>query len=207
VQGVDWRAAGGPGDEADNHHRRGILMIDGRAVISRRYAIDWMQVDGESTFEGNAADARSYYAYGEDVLAVADARVVAARNSIPDNVPSQNGTFQPAIPITMETVPGNNIVLDVGGGQFAHYMHLRAGSVRVKEGERVRRGQVLGQIGMSGDAREPHLHFELTTSPQFAMGEGIPYVMDEYSIVAGGVLGKRTRELPLNGAVVDFGER
>jgi hypothetical protein len=60
---------------------------------------------------------------------------------------------------------------------------------------------------MSGDAREPHLHFELTTSPQIAMGEGIPYVMDEYSIVAGGVLGKRTRELPLNGAVVDFGER
>jgi murein DD-endopeptidase MepM/ murein hydrolase activator NlpD len=207
VQGTNWRAGDGPGNEADNHHRRGLMMIDGRAVISRRYAIDWTQVDAEKTFEGDAADARSYHAYGEDVLAVADGRVVAARDGLPDNVPRHNGVFEPAIPITMETVPGNYIVLDVGDGQFAHYLHLRMGSGRVKEGDRVRRGQVLGQVGNSGDAREPHLHFELTTSPRFAIGEGIPYVMDEYAIMAGGVPGKRTRELPLNGAVIDFGDR
>lgn len=207
VEGPNWRAGDGPGNEADNHHRRGILMVDGRAVISRRYAIDWIQVDAERTFEGDAADAHSYYAYGEDVLAVADGRVVVARDGIPDNVPRHDGIFQPAIAITMETVPGNSIVLDVGDGQFAHYMHLAAGSIRVKEGDAVRRGQVVGQIGLSGDSQLPHLHFELTTSPQFAIGEGIPYVIDEYSTVAGGVLGKRTRELPLNGAVVDFSER
>jgi murein DD-endopeptidase MepM/ murein hydrolase activator NlpD len=146
-------------------------------------------------------------AYGEPVLAVGDGRVVTARDGLPDNVPRHNGKSQPAIALTMETVPGNEIVLDIGDGQFAHYLHLRPGTVRVKSGDLVRRGDVLGEIGVSGDAREPHLHFEVTTRPEFAIGEGVPYVIDRYSILAGAAIGARERELPLNDMIVDFGAR
>jgi murein DD-endopeptidase MepM/ murein hydrolase activator NlpD len=66
------------------------------------------------------------------------------------------------------------ITIDLGDGQFAYYMHLQPGSLRVKAGERVRRGQVLARVGCSGDAREPHLHFELTDSPKLIAGEGLP---------------------------------
>ncbi len=39
--------------------------------------------------------------------------------------------IHPALPISMETVAGNRITLDVGGGQFAYTMHLQPGSLSV----------------------------------------------------------------------------
>jgi len=109
---------------------------------------------------------------------------------------------------TLETVAGNTITLDVGGGQFAHYMHLQPGSVRVKGGDRVRRGQALARIGSSGDAREPHLRFEVTTSSKLLVGEGVPYVIDRYRLKSanGGPMELHIHELPLDHSVVAFGE-
>jgi murein DD-endopeptidase MepM/ murein hydrolase activator NlpD len=84
----------------------------------------------------------------------------------------------------METVAGNTVTLDLGGGEFAHYLHLRPGSLRVHTGDHVRRGQVIAQIGCSGDARGPHLHLQVTTlssgivgglGSQDAPGGGSPY--------------------------------
>jgi hypothetical protein len=87
VQGADWLASDGPSNDKDNHHRRGILIFEGRAAISRRYAIDWMQSKDGATFSGDALDNRSYYAYGKEVLAVADGTVVTAKDGLPENVP------------------------------------------------------------------------------------------------------------------------
>jgi len=144
------------------------------------------------------------------VLAIADGRVVTAKDGLPDNIPGHNEAFHPAVPITLETVAGNMITIDLGGGQFAYYMHLQPRSLRVKAGERVRRGQVLAGVGCSGDAHEPHLHFEVTDSSKPLAGEGMPYVIDWYSRTgaSGTPTEIRRRELPLNGSVVAFsGER
>lgn len=207
LEGTDWLAADGPSNDEENHHRRGVFILNGQAVDSRRYAIDWKQVRDGASFSGNARDVHAYYAYGKDVLAVADARVVAARDGIPDNIPGHGQAFHPAVPITYETVGGNTIILDLGGGQFAFYHHLQPGSVRVKAGDRVRRGQVLARVGASGDAREPHLHFEVTTSPKQGIGEGVPYLIDRFRCKSGGngSMELRIRELPLDNSVVEFG--
>lgn len=74
--------------------------------------------------------------------------------------------------MNLGTIPGNTIVLDLGNGLFAHYMHLEAGSLRVKVGDHVRRGQVLAGIGCSGDARGPLLHFQISSGPQFGRARG-----------------------------------
>jgi hypothetical protein len=206
VEGANWLAADGPGNDPDNHHRRGVLLLGGQAVDSRRYAIDWKQVWEGASFAGDARDVRAYHCYGKDVLAVADGRVVTARDGLPDNIPGHGVSFRSAVPITLETVAGNSLVLDLGGGHFAHYMHLRPGSVRVKAGDRVRRGQVLAGIGGSGDAREPHLHFEVTTSATLLQGEGVPYLIDRYrcQTASGGSIELRRQELPLDDTIVVF---
>jgi murein DD-endopeptidase MepM/ murein hydrolase activator NlpD len=87
-------------------------------------------------------------------------------------------------------------------------MHLQPGSLRVKAGDRLRRGQVVARIGASGDAREPHLHFEVTTSSKPAAGEGVPYLIDRYRCksTSDGPMELRTHELPLRNSVVVFGE-
>ena len=87
VEGASWLAADGPSNDRDNHHRRGVVILDGRAVDSRRYAIDWKQIRDGASFSGDARDVRSYYSYGKAVLAVADGRVATARDGLPDNIP------------------------------------------------------------------------------------------------------------------------
>jgi Peptidase family M23 len=203
--GADWLASDAASNDADNHHRRGIFVYDGHALISRRYAIDWMLVKDGASFSGDARDKRAYYSYGKPVVAVADATVVTARDGLPDNVPGHNENFSPSAPITMDTVTGNTITLDLGSGQFAYYCHLQPGSVRVKVGEHVKPGQAMALIGDSGDAREPHLHFEIANSPKPFAGEGLPYLIDQYRVKSEKGWQSRTRELPLKDMVIDFG--
>ena len=208
VEGADWVAEDGPSNDQDNHHRRGVVILDGQPVDSRRFAIDWKQVKDGAAFSGDARDVHSYYSYGKAVLAVADGLVIAARDGLPENIPGHGDAFHPAVPITLETVAGNTITLDLGGGQFAYYMHLQPGSLRAKAGDRVRRGQLLARVGASGDAREPHLHFEVTTSPKLLAGEGVPYLIDRYSskTTTDGPAELHTHELPLDKGIVIFDE-
>jgi hypothetical protein len=206
VAGSSWSASSAPSN--DSHHRLGLLVVDGRAQIARRYAIDWLQLEGGAMFAGDEGDARSYHAYGEDVLAVDDGTVVSVIDGIPDNTPRTAAGFRTAVPMTRETIGGNFIALDLGGGQFATYSHLQSGSLRVKQGDRVRRGQPLARVGSSGDARAPHLHFQVTTTPSVFAAEGVPYVIDEYRVKpANGDWETRKNELPLADMLVDFGDR
>ncbi|MBA2238268.1 MAG: M23 family metallopeptidase [Lysobacter sp.] len=203
VEGPDWIAAGGPGNTS--HHRAELLVIGGNARISRRYAIDWRQVRDGATFAGDALEARAYHAYGEPVFAVAEGTVVSARDGLPDNVPRTPKGFDTAVAITMETIAGNAVTLDLGGGEYALYAHMAPGSVQVKPGDHVKRGQVLGRIGNSGDSREPHLHFEVTDSPDLLAGEGLPYLFDRYGIrLPEGRLDRRANELPMLEMLIDF---
>jgi murein DD-endopeptidase MepM/ murein hydrolase activator NlpD len=205
LEGSNWVAADGPSNDADNHHRRGLVVLDAAPVISRRYAFDWQQREGGAAFSGDGREVRAYYSYGKPVLAVANGIVIAARNDLPDNRPGHGKDFVAAVPTTYETIGGNTVTLDIGDGQYAYYFHMQPGSVRVKTGDRVRRGQVLGQVGCSGDAREPHLHFEVTTSPRPLVGEGVPYVIEAYRTKVGeGSSQTHTRELPLRNMIVDF---
>lgn len=206
LEGANWLAADGPSNDEDNHHRRGVLVMDGSPVDSRRYAIDWKQMQNGASFSGDARDVHSYYSYGNAVLAVADGRVITSKDGLPDNIPGHGEAFHPAVPITLETVAGNTITLDLGGGQFAYYMHLQPGSLRVKAGDHVRRGQLLARVGASGDAREPHLHFEVTTSPRLIRGEGVPYLIARYRSSSKGTQEEHTHDLPLDNEVIDFGE-
>ena len=203
VRGDHWLADNGLA--LDRHHRPGLFVAGGSAQISRRYAIDWKRrIDGDFQ-AGDPLDVHTYHAYAQPVFAVADATVVRAIDGLPDNVPRTAAGFTPALPLSMETLAGNTVVLDLGDGQFAHYAHLQPGSVAVKAGQRVRRGQPLARIGNSGDARWPHLHFQISTGPDIMASEGLPFVIDRFRAKdAGGHWSTRALEFPLAGDEVAF---
>jgi murein DD-endopeptidase MepM/ murein hydrolase activator NlpD len=126
-------------------------------------------------------------------------------DGIPENVP---GPTSRAVPMTLETLAGNHVTVDIGGGRFAFYAHLQPRSLRVKKGDRVRRGQVLGLVGNSGNSTEPHLHFHISDSPSPLGSEGIPHVMRSFEARDKPGAPPRTyhNELPLENQVVTFRE-
>lgn len=207
VRGMHWHAYDGPSNDAENHHRRGMLALGGRTSISRRFATDWFLTKGAiyKWHEGDAHELRSYHGYGQPVFAVASGTVVMARDGMPENVPGPVENFRRAVPLTLDTATGNMVILDVGDGQFAHYYHLQPGSLRVKTGDRVGSGTPLARIGLSGDPNVPHLHFELTTSALPLVGEGLPYVIDRYRVKTPENTWKPVaRELPVRNMLVSF---
>ena len=74
---------------------------------------------------------------------------------------------------------GRQVVLRVGPGTYVIYAHMKPGSVRVRAGERVRRGQLLGKLGNSGNSATPHLHLQVQVRPSFA-SDGLPFVFERF---------------------------
>jgi murein DD-endopeptidase len=175
LRGKNWLAVNGPSNVS--RHRRARLVIDGAAHISQRFAIDWVQI-GEDlrTHHGDPKDNGNYLCFGADVLAVGDGVVVEVKDGIPENIPNQT----PVVPITLDTVAGNHIDLDLGGGVFAMYAHLQPGSLRVKVGDKVKRGQVLALVGNTGNSTEPHLHFQLMNGNSPLGSDGLPYALSGF---------------------------
>jgi murein DD-endopeptidase len=208
-----WLAAGALSNTS--YHRRSVFPIDGRgrAQIPERFAIDWAKLgpDGNPFHDGYANT--NAYSYGEEVLAVANAVVADVQDGIPEN---DRASKEYAIPLSLETVSGNSVVLDLGKRRFAHYAHLQPNSLRVRPGQKVRRGQVLGLLGNSGHSHGPHLHFHVADANSFG-AEGVPYVFESFELQ--GVLpalgeawkpppnaktDKRRMEIPTENAVVRF---
>ena len=180
LRGGPWLAANGP--SAESGHRRAMIPLFGSFYIAQRFAIDWVKLDASNkTYSGDSLKNSSYYAYGNDALAVADGMVTEVKDSIPENVPGLNSR---AVPITLETVGGNHVIVDIGRGRYyAFYAHLQPGSIRVKVGDRVKRGQVLGLVGNSGNSTEPHLHFHVSDASSPLGSEGVPYVFESLTVV------------------------
>ena len=212
-----WIAANGLSN--DTGHRRSIIAIDGQARIAQRFATDWVKLgdDGLIARGGDLSQNANYYGYGEEALAVADAVVVGVKDGIPENVPQ---TKARAVPVTLETIAGNYVLLDIGQGRFALYAHLRPQSIKVKVGDKVKLGQVVGLVGNSGNSDLPHLHFHLVNAASPLAAEGVPYVFRSFvmqgpvksnaELIKGGFRpepgteSKRQMEIPIQNAVVLF---
>lgn len=199
LRGRWWVAANGP--SSTSNHRRALIPIGGRAHISQRFAIDWVKIDesGE-TFHGAREKNDSYYAYGAEALAVADGVVTEAKDGIAENVPGSTPKD-----VVLETIAGNHVIVDVGGGRFAFWAHFKPGSLRVKVGDRVKRGQVLGLVGNSGNSTEPHLHFHVSDASSPLGSEGLPYVFDTFQLrTPDKSATARTKQLPTEKQVIAF---
>jgi len=160
-----------------------------RWAVPEEFALDIAKT-GETglSHEGDGTRFDDYYAYGADVLAAADGRVIRATNDQPEDPSAMqrpNETQEAyfarlqkeqaeRLAKGLTAIAGNYVMIDHGKNEYSLYAHLQPGSVRVQVGDEVKSGDVIGKLGSSGNSTEPHLHFHVCDKPDPLMCAGIP---------------------------------
>ena len=132
-------------------HRMAMNPLNGQLWAAERFAIDYLQLSPDGTiFRGDRSKPESYPYFGADIHAVADGPVVSVMEGLPEQIAGQAPTGLP-----LEQYGGNHVVQDIGGGNYAFYAHLKTGTVKVKPGDQLTSGQVIANLGNTGntDAR------------------------------------------------------
>jgi murein DD-endopeptidase MepM/ murein hydrolase activator NlpD len=148
-----------------------------KRFLAEAYAYDFLQIgpNGKSYQRDGRANA-DYFAYGKKVLAAKDGTVVLVRSDMAENTPGET--------TNVATPSGNVVIIDHGNNQFGYYAHLKPFTVAVKVGAHVKAGDVLGEVGNSGDSPEPHLHFHVMNKADVTQADGIPLVFDSWKAQA-----------------------
>jgi murein DD-endopeptidase MepM/ murein hydrolase activator NlpD len=124
----------------------------------------------------------------------------------------------------VQTAGGNYVVVDIGKGRYAFYAHMQPDSLKVKLGDTVKTGQVIGLLGNTGNSDAAHLHFHVMDGPSPLLSNGLPFVFDQFTgeglvtdepaltalqpapVDTAALSGTHQNEMPLNLEVVGFGE-
>ena len=150
-----------------------------------RYAYDFMVIDSAGALNRNGgATLSDWFGYRAVVVSPAAGVIRVAENHRPDNKLSSGP--QPAASKDPTWFAGNYIVIDHENGECTLLAHLRQGSQSVSVGDRVTRGQRIGEVGLSGDSfTVPHLHYQLMDSCNFADAEGLPSRFSAFERLSG----------------------
>lgn len=224
LRGQRW--LDGDGCCALTAHRGAVNPINGAFWGAERFAIDFVRLDDKGRmFTGDKSKFESYPYYGVEVHAVADGRVVAVVGDRPEQTPGASPTG-----LKLDEYGGNYVVQDIGNHNYAFYAHLQTGSntARIRIGQELKSGDVVGLLGNSGNSDAPHLHFHVMSGTDPLASNGVPFrfhsfelnsrlasaaELDRLSSGASAVngpnesSGKRTDEMPLGLDVVTFPER
>ena len=127
---------------------------------AQRHAFDIVQIVDDRTHPPGSTDLDSYHIFGAPLLAPASGVVTSVVDDLAD---------QPIGSADYEHQAGNHLVLDIGQGRYLMLAHLREGSITVEVGDRVTAGQVIAQVGNSGNTTEPHVHIQALNLPSFEL--------------------------------------
>ena len=160
------------GNDLLSHHRR-VSLISKPATdlelqhVTQRYALDFTYLDQVTGDLANAPGASlpDWFGFDAPVLAPADGVIELVRADMPDNTFDANGNrvFTKEFDSYGDNAGlGNFIILRIEATESYLLMsHFRRGSITTSEGKRVKAGELIGNIGLSGDTAYPHLHIQM----------------------------------------------
>jgi len=120
-------------------------------------ALDFVIEDEEhQTYKYPGTRLEHFYSYNKPVLACGDGTIEEVVNHVADNELGQVNTIENW---------GNTVVIKHLNGLYSKVSHLKKNSVKVKAGDFVKQGDMLGMCGNSGRSPEPHLHFQVQVTP------------------------------------------
>lgn len=175
---------GGDTRELNQHHD----------AQNQRFAFDLLGLDDEGkTRKGEAHANEDYFAFGREIVAPADGIVTDVITGVRDNVP---GSMNPYSAL------GNAVFIQHREQEVSVLAHLKLGSVQVKAGDKVKRGQVIGLCGNSGNSSEPHLHYHLQNTPIIQDGTGIKCFFQKVILSEDGKQESRANYSPVKGEII-----
>ncbi len=175
---------GGDTKEMNYHHD----------VPNQRFAFDLLGVgENGKTRKGEGSSNEDYRAFGREVLAPADGIVTDVITGVRDNVPPSMNPYSGL---------GNAVFIQHSDYEVSVIAHLRMGSVRVKPGQKVKRGEVIGLCGNSGNSSEPHIHFHLMNTPIIQDATGIKVHFDRVLVEKNGKRQRRRNHSPVKADII-----
>ena len=190
-----WLTQNSPANRVPSH---------GTTLFGTSWAIDFVPVDAAghtapvtlaSWVRPEPAD--RFPGFGRPLLAPVEGIVVAAHDSEPDHE-AYRGLPSVGYALTQRrraaagwlALAGNHVLIENDGVVVA-LCHLRQGSLEVRPGQSVRRGNPLGRCGNSGNSTEPHVHLQAIDSRDVERANAVPLAFQG--------------TLPRNGEIVDAG--
>ena len=152
----EWTVIWGGDTKEQNYHV---------AYKAQKNAFD-MVITGNNnlSYKTDGKSNEDYYAFGQLITAPCDAEVVLAVDGIKENKP---GTLNPVY------IPGNSIILKTAANEYILLAHLKQFSLKVKQGDKVKQGRLLGLCGNSGNSSEPHLHLHMQNAEDMTIATGV----------------------------------
>jgi hypothetical protein len=205
-------AGAGPGSEARVNETRMRFPFKGRWLVmnggdtremnahhdapNQVFAFDFVGVDADGKVSaGDGKRVEDYFCFGREVVAPAAGVVTIAIQGVPDN---EIGSLNPYSAL------GNAVFIEHQKGEVSVLAHLKLGSTRVKAGDRVQTGDVIGLCGNSGNSTTPHLHYHLQDSSVIQDGKGIKVYFEKFEAGRGGAGVLVERYSPIKGEIVSL---
>ncbi|MCZ4221923.1 M23 family metallopeptidase [Pedobacter rhodius] len=158
----EWTVTWGGDTKELNYH------IENKA---QKNAFDLVITNDKGTsYKTNGKTNEDYYAFGKDLIAPCDGEVVLVVDGVKDNVP---GILNPVY------VPGNTVIIKTQNNEYLFFAHFKQHSIVVKQGQKVKQGQLLGSCGNSGNSSEPHLHFHIQNVEDMNSATGVKCYFDK----------------------------
>ena len=190
----EWLSPNTPGTKVPSH---------GTNQLGTRYAYDFIQVDwnrmgtpayrvGVMQYLFSGVKLSDYYCWGQEVYSPCDGIVVVAEDGYAENEKTnlladmsnayKNAHYFDPEKDDIQSVAGNYVIIKYSENVYAALCHLQTGSVQVSVGQMIKKGEVIGRVGHSGNSFAPHLHFQLMDSSDITVANGVPCAFEQYEI-------------------------
>lgn len=161
----EWTVFWGGDTKEQNYHVAVNFQKNAFDIVVNNAAGKSYKTDGKTN--------EDYYAFGQPLLAPSDGEIVLAVDGVKDNIP---GTMNPLF------TTGNSILIKTKNNEYILLAHFKQNSLKVKQGDLVKQGQLLGLCGNSGNSSEPHLHFHIQDSEDFTKALGVKCHFDQLQV-------------------------
>lgn len=213
----EWLSPNTPGTKIPSH---------GTNRLGTRYAYDFIQVDwkrkGLPAYRVSlpqyllfGVPLNEYYCWGQEVYAPCDGIVVQAKDGYKERertnlLADMSYAYKIAHYFDpkkddIQSVAGNYIIMKCGDQVYAALVHLQTGSIQVSVGQSVKKGEVIGRVGDSGNSYMPHLHFQLMDSCDMSTANGLPCAFEQYEVFQDGEWKKVVNGIPTDKDRIRFG--